>query len=75
VQLRQKEQNSLFLLLQRSRRCWQMLSVRTLLLSDQQVDLQPQLREQIHLLSRFLAVLRFSAKLFSRNFGMTHVLI
>jgi hypothetical protein len=36
------------------------------------VDLQPQLREQIHLLSRFLAVLRFSAKLFSRNFGMTH---
>ncbi len=50
-----------------------MLPVRTLLLSDQKVDLLPQLREQIHLISRFLAALRLSAKPFSRNFGMTHV--
>ncbi len=55
------------------RRSWQMLPVRTLLLSDQKVDLLPQLREQIHLISRFLAALRLSAKPFSRNFGMTHV--
>jgi hypothetical protein len=69
----QKKQDRPFLFLRLFLRSWQMLPVRTLLLSDQKVDLLSQLREQIHLISRFLAALRLSAKPFSRNFGMTHV--
>ena len=69
----QKKQDRPFLFLRLFLRSWQMLPIRTLLLSDQKVDLLPQLREQIHLISRFLAVLRLSAKPVSRNFGMTHV--
>ena len=71
----QKKQDRPFLFLRLFLRSWQMLPVRTLLLSDQKVDLLPQLREQIHLISRFLAVLRLSAKPVSRNFGMTHGLL
>ena len=51
---------------------WQTLQALTLLFSERNVDLLPQLKEQIHLISRFLDALVASDKPFSTNFGMTH---
>jgi hypothetical protein len=70
----QEKQNRLFLFLRLSLHSWQTVQALTLLFFDQNVDLLPQLREQIHLISCFLAIFVASDKPFSTNFGVTHVL-
>ena len=61
----QKKKNRLFLFLRLASVLWQTLQTSKLLLASKKVDLLPQMREEIHFLSRFFSVLVSLDKPFS----------
>ena len=71
----QKKKNRLFLFLRLAPLSWQTHQASKLLLASKKVDLLPHLRKEIHFLSRFRSCLVDLVKLFSRKFGMTHVIV